>query len=259
MQHAEACTATFTMWTDSSGTENEGPIVAAVGVVSSIRHWGAFDRHFMKTVRKYGVSTLHMREFAHFKGEFASWKGDDLRRAAFLSELIRIAGSWIDRVFVRGIVVADYRQVNQRYRLTERFKGPYAITQAGCIGMAIDWGHRHSTRPRRDRFHAYVEEGDPGQDGLRKFLKAEWDLDPTFLPKTDQDTGEPFTPFCAADLIAYEHRKIYADALAAQKNPFALPWRRSLQGLRKHLTVDAAMYDCNALMRMCQRVNIPRR
>ena len=120
-------------WFDASGHQKEGPVLVAVGVMSTARRWNAFDRRFLKVLRQYGVSTLHMYDYKHSQGDFASWKGDEPRRAAFLADLIKVAAAWIDRVFVRGTVVDDYRSVNQRYRLTERFKGIYAITQAGSL------------------------------------------------------------------------------------------------------------------------------
>jgi hypothetical protein len=249
----------FSAWFDTSGEQTQGPIVVAVGVMSSAVRWNAFDRRFMKVLREYGVTSLHMRDYAHSNGEFASWKGDEPRRAAFLAELVKTTSPWIDRVFVRATIVDDYRKVNRRYRLTERMKGVYAITQAGSLGLAIDWGYRNSDRPKSDKFHAFVEQGDTGQDAFREFVKKEWDFEPTFLPKIDQTTGEPYTAFCAADLIAYEHRKLYAAALAAKTNPWLLTWRRSLQELRKNLTVDAALYDAAALTKMCVHLNLPRR
>src|SRR5665213_2033213 len=166
--------AVFSAWFDTSGEEKQGPIVVAVGVMSSAVRWNAFDRRFMKVLRKYGVSSLHMKEYAHSNGEFASWKADESRRAAFLAELVKAAGPWIDRVFVRATIVDDYRKVNQRYRLTERMRGVYAITQGGCLGQAIDWGYHSSNRPKKDKFHAFVEQGDTGQDAFREFVKKEW-------------------------------------------------------------------------------------
>jgi hypothetical protein len=58
-------------WFDTSGNEKEGPVLVAVGVLSTARRWRAFDRRFMEVLRRYHVSTLHMYDYKHSRNEFA--------------------------------------------------------------------------------------------------------------------------------------------------------------------------------------------
>jgi hypothetical protein len=73
---------------DESRTNPEDPFPVVAGFVSQTERWKQFEQQWNGILTKFGVLGFHMREFAHSRGEFRSWKGDANRRAAFMDALI---------------------------------------------------------------------------------------------------------------------------------------------------------------------------
>jgi hypothetical protein len=72
----------FTAYLDESGTHGDGEWVAVAGWLSTPERWAEFEREWLTALSDFGISRFHMVEFAHRKGEFASWSEDE-RRANF--------------------------------------------------------------------------------------------------------------------------------------------------------------------------------
>ena len=65
-------------------------LVVVAGFIATAEQWTAFEHDWRHILSMFGVSSLHMRHFAHSLGEYSSWKGDENRRKDFLSRLIGI-------------------------------------------------------------------------------------------------------------------------------------------------------------------------
>src|SRR3990170_4890459 len=94
---------------------------------------------------QYKVPSLHMSDYIHSKGAFASWKGDEQMRAAFLDALVRVIQRNVNKVFGIGIMLADWNAVNARYRLAETYgdsrpdAGAYALCAETCKSLVTNW------------------------------------------------------------------------------------------------------------------------
>ena len=62
--------------------------VSVCGVVSSLEKWTAFEKAWKNVLDHYKISWFHMREFAHFKGEFSGW--EDYKRREFINALVDV-------------------------------------------------------------------------------------------------------------------------------------------------------------------------
>lgn len=86
--------ATLKAYLDDSGdkTDRQHTAVALAGYIGTAPAWGVFEREWQGVLATFGAPYLHMKEFAHSLGAFASWKGDEERRRGLLRELCAVIG-----------------------------------------------------------------------------------------------------------------------------------------------------------------------
>src|SRR6266699_697635 len=70
--------ALFHSYGDTSGTQSsrDGKTLVTVGVVATDKKWERFDKRWTLAMREFGVTELHMKDFAHSVGQYKNWKGD---------------------------------------------------------------------------------------------------------------------------------------------------------------------------------------
>ena len=259
----------FTGYYDTGGCETHGSIVVTAGVVSSVAEWEAFDARWLRTLKKYDVSSFHMVQIAHWdeRSDIAGWplvggKRDEERRRNLLWELAAAAAHLVHRVFVRAVVLSDYKAADARYCLTEAVGGPYAMAQALCLLNSQTWLRERNTPPEHHAWGAFVERGDSGQDAFRRFCEKYLAYVPTFVDKKTQ-AGEEITPLSLADLVAYEHHHLYTRTAIAKaegrQGPPPGQWRGILKVLRNSLPVEAKIVEANYLEYVCRELNLPLR
>jgi hypothetical protein len=78
----------FKVYLDESGSPDDTTAVVVAGFLASLEQWIEFERNWKEAVASFGVTALHMRDFAHSNREFAAWKYDEQKRQRFLSRLI---------------------------------------------------------------------------------------------------------------------------------------------------------------------------
>jgi hypothetical protein len=232
---------------DTGGTQapDNGSILITFGVVATAAKWERFDQRWKAVLSQEGVSELHMKHFAHSKKEFAKWKGDETRRAAFLKRLTAEAKRGMNKAFGCAVVLPDYRKLDAQFMLTERLGGPYSIAQSICIAMVTEW--LIAKKRGQDKVAYFIEDGDTGQPAFRRFIKSQG-YEPIVLPRRNA-SGEPYTPFQVADFLAYEHRLLYEQFLKAGRPQKV---RGAFRQLRRMLAVDVGIFDEPALRAWCE-------
>ena len=76
----------YTVFFDESGDEH---IKVFAGFVSANEQWDRFEVEWRRVLGRFNAPPLHTRTFAHSIGEFAESKGDEPRRQAFLTAVVR--------------------------------------------------------------------------------------------------------------------------------------------------------------------------
>ena len=71
--------AEYTAYFDGSGSAADTPVVAVAGFIATSVQWVEFERNWKDACSAFGVSALHMKDYAHSRREFESWKGDNTR------------------------------------------------------------------------------------------------------------------------------------------------------------------------------------
>lgn len=186
----------FIAYFDGSGSPDDTVAVVVAGFVAPAEQWVEFERNWNDCLSDFGVSALHMRDFAHSRREFTSWKGDEHKRRRFLGRLISIIRVRVQHSFASAVRMDEYRKVDAKYCLSE-FSKPYALAAGTCIAKAQKWASRWIKAA--DSISIIFEDGDADKGDLMRIAKVDFGITPHFLPK------KKCMSFQAADLLAYEH------------------------------------------------------
>jgi hypothetical protein len=187
-----------TAYFDSSG-KKESPALVVAGFFAPTVEWMKFEKDWKYCLAWYGISSLHMKDYAHSTGEFSSWKGNEVLRKRFIRDLIRIIKDHVDNSFAVAVHMPDYREVDRQYRLRE-WAHPYAVAGILCMDLIKAWtqefGYDFSL------IDYVFENGDEGKGNLFNLASEHLLIDPIFKCK------DASVAFQAADFIAYEHYKV---------------------------------------------------
>lgn len=211
---------TLSAYLDASGSvvDPKCQLFTVAGYVATEKQWDAFEKQWQDALNDAGVSHLHMKHFAHSRGDFLDWKGDEERRARFLERLIGIIRSLQLRHFSVSLNMDHYRKMDTRYKLTESV-GAYSMIVATAMGKIEAWHRRYHGD---DSLLFFLEKGDAHQETLRT-LAARVGLEdgpqPIFVHKRSKENGSDkyCLPIQASDLLAYEHAKCLTDAFVKGK------------------------------------------
>lgn len=193
---------------DASGDATH-PALGVGGFLARPDQWAAFNREWRAVLDAEGVRGLHMKHFAHSRGEFAGWKGDEPRRAAFLGRLTGVINDHTLKSVSVCLFNDHYNDFNKVFLLKETLGGPYAFTSLFAMNLSMVWRDQHQPG---EAISFVFESGDHGQfellDTLGR-LKIADAFNVTFMPKHLKREGETVHhyPFQACDFLAYEHAK----------------------------------------------------
>lgn len=242
---------TFGAYFDTAGTENDQWVIATAGVVATTEKWSRFEKGWARVLQKHGVTQFHMKDFAHSRGEFTAWRGDNDRRTTFVSSLIQEIKRGVNKSFVMAVDLSRFREIDRRFEVTEAFGGPYALAQPGCLILA--WAWLFEKKDGMTKVASFVERGDTGIGTFRRVLKERRIPEPVFIPKVEANGGKIWLPLQAADLIAYEYRKSFEKAATLGQMPYLEDQRRSLQGIVLTLPVDARILTDESIVEFCDK------
>ena len=234
----------FNLFYDASSQETvePDPLVVA-GLVSTQEGWYEFERGWNRVLGTFGVSHLHMNKFAHSKGEFSDWKGNEEKRIQFLSSLIEVMERAVMYGLAIRIIPRDYNAVNKDYHLYGLgWDGAYSLATIICATEAEFWVW--DKYPKAALGHV-IENGDAGQGALNKLIDKMERSHITILSKYNKVTQRFVRPFEACDFLAYECR------LAAKRGPNSRP-RRSFLELTNRLPIKAYRFERSGLINWCQ-------
>jgi hypothetical protein len=212
--------AMFTAYFDASGAPDDPNVksLTVAGFLASADQWIIFDRRWRKVLKKYGVTALHMREFAHSKGEFEGWDKEPKKekRAFFIGELVTILQRLMRCSFACTLSLNDYRKNEGRYKI-RKVASPLAIAGLMAVGDLV--AVAKDMQQPLDKLLLMFEDGDIDKGNLEDWIKGVFALKTHFEDKT-------IKAFEACDLLAYEH-------LQASNKLLPAPGVYALEDLRK--------------------------
>lgn len=194
----EAYVAMFTVYFDVSGHPDNTDVLAVAGFIAHASQWALFEKRWKKVLKKFGVSSLHMKEFAHSLGEFKPWKNDAAKRAAFLSALIRVIQNTARHSFATALYLPDYRAIDS-VRNIRGIRSPLAIAGCTVLQNVRNWAIETGIDVNNILF--IFEDGDADKSNFFQAAGNDLGINPIFMKKSQS------AAFQAADLLAYEHLK----------------------------------------------------
>lgn len=254
--------AVFVAYFDAGGSTEDpnSRIISIAGWIATEARWRRLEKAWRTICDHEGVSGLHMKDFAHSRGEFQGWAGDETRRQRFLADLAAAIHRHTNRDFSCSLFLDGYRAVDEQYKFHEHVGHPYMIGGWACIQSVREWMAK--THP--DDLTLFVfEKGDAHQSELLGLLKRDGiDLghDPIFMKKRWKEGGKSYTSPAleCADYLAYEHVKNLTDIINGKRTKA----RGSLGLLAKYFNQPARrwrMLDGRFFDKVRQIRNVPRR
>jgi hypothetical protein len=249
-------------WNDDVGKPHEFTFMC--GYVGNFEQWQQFAVEWRKFLDGYGIEDFHMTDYCASSGEFRKWKPRKFEptRIAFMMDASRIVKQFVRYGFIAGLSQSAFDEANQSYALKETFGSPYGVAGRACAELA---------RSRRPKFYPdeteleYVyEDGAEGKGGLEhgmtKLIPAF--PYPIFKPGKSQkpsreypDGRKAVLQLQAADYLAYEIRKLFADQVKI--DPIRNV-RLSFKALTPIPTVKQ-LFTGKELQSMCKELGVERR
>jgi hypothetical protein len=169
-----------------------------VGLVASAERWERFRTDWSAALAEFGVSALHMREFAHRLGPFRGWSEE--QRRAFLSRLLAVVDELRPLIFGSVIALAAWRRLAEADQ--KRFVDPYfACAQEFAYLAAV-----HGYTVGQDRVRIVLSDTSEFRGRGRLLFEALTESR-TMPPAIDSYAYAPMAEelaLQAADLVAYE-------------------------------------------------------
>jgi hypothetical protein len=184
-------------------------IRVVAGYVSTPEHWQNFQEEWLKWLARpqYRVPYFHMKEFAHSLGAYKDgWKGQPRKRREFLVGLINITKSNTFHSFRASVRSDDFRRFIKIRHMERLFGNEFTLCARACCRDVRKWaGANFPTNPIEYVFEC----GDEGKGKLVEIMERDGFKTPIFRPKmpSPADLQGIFTPFQAADFLAWEVRK----------------------------------------------------
>jgi hypothetical protein len=244
----------FSSWCDTSGAQSDKNMLVTVGVVTDERKLDRFNKDWAEALRDENVEELHMTKFEYYEDEYATWRGDEARRIAFLERLTKIGKRGMLNVFITGVDLNAYRAADDVYAVTETLGGAYSVGQLNCYFRIVNWLGRKKKKGAPHHIVCLIEQGDNGQDAFINFMTTHA-FPVEALPKKSPN-GQRHRPFEYADLIAYEHRRLFDANIRG--TIWTERWRQSLIEIRRTIPTDIGIVAEEILEHWADEGHYPR-
>ncbi len=197
---------------DDSGADkrSDDRLLTIAGYVSTVELWEKFDEAWDTALGEFDY--LHMKEFGDPNGIYKSVKCDPKKEAAFMGGLVEIIAENTRMGVHTTVMLDDLRRFNREHN---RHLNPYALAIHGCISM-LQWKFPtveiEVYFDKFDRASSLVEEGlSYTESDVYQPLKP--NLLPVATPIRKDESFKSVRPIQAADLLAWEMRKLLFDRL----------------------------------------------
>jgi murein L,D-transpeptidase YcbB/YkuD len=256
--------AIMASYVDAAGSPSE-LAVASTAMISTPEKWLEFEREWNACLDSYKVNELHMKHFAHSRGEYKGWERDQPKRKRFLNNLMWIIETYIEYTATDAVYMKAYNAHDARFQLSEHVR-PYTMGCFSVAGRVFKWGESRGVS--RDDFVWLFERGDTDQSDLRKHWEKEYPdmmVDPIFLRKKDKYPDPKVCkrqrPFEAADFVAYENLKVHKLLDERGDEPvYDDELRKPIQRMQKWPGAsDWGYFGDENIARVCQNYSVPPR
>jgi hypothetical protein len=242
----------FTAYFDDSGSPDDTLAVVVAGFVASDEQWAEFERNWNDSLKQFGISLFHMKDFAHSVGEFSKFKGNKEDREWFLRQLLAHINVRVRHSCGHAVLMDDFRKVNSLLAFEVFGITPYSLCGRTCLASVSNWAKRWGIA--EDQIRYVFEDGSKGKGTLEQRILRDKGITPVFKKKRES------VPLQAADLFAYEMLAGNRDIFKKGVDSFdglRYPIRQLSVLLRQPL--DWGTYAQKDLEAFCENAGVPRR
>jgi len=248
-------------WREESKTHN---FTFVCGYVANFRQWEHFGAEWRQFLDGYLIEDFHMKDFSQSVGEYEKWKNEEFKpiRIAFMRDASKIVKQFARYGFIAGISQSAFDEANESYAVKERFGSLYGVAGRACADLARD--RREKFYPDETELEYVFEDRDGGKGDLALAMTELTPAfpHPIFKPGKSQkpslkhpDGRKAVLQLQAADYLAYEIRKLFADQVKVT------PVRGVRLSFKALTPIPHAkqLFTGKQLGSMCERLGIERR
>ena len=247
---------------DVSGSQGDrGGFIVAAGLLGTEVAWNEATRAWEKALSDAGMRYMHTKKYVQYHRPFSRWF-EEPEPESFVPSLAAAAGRGVAVAYTVAFSLDDFRAIDRQYRFAEAFgagdekSGAYAVATLLCTAQIHKWA--------RDNFPAqniqdFYEGGDAGQEAMLAFMRVN-----TFglragysvLPK-QLDDGTRVRPLEMADMVAYPHRRYYAEAGSADEVPYCMKDRelKVLRHVRGAMPINSMVTNKAGISALIERTS----
>jgi hypothetical protein len=224
----------YAAYFDDSGHPDDRDLVVVAGFIAKEEQWLILEREWKAIIGPLGIRVFHMVDFE------SSAKWSRPAKDAILDKLISLIRTRTGFHISNGVVMNDYREINEKYLLEEAIGTPYALT-GRTVAKDINSWKRHYLK-KHDRLLVFFEDGTKHKGDFMEAMKRDNLPCPAFVDKREAVSVQ------AADLFAWE----VCNGLTKNHE------RATLKTLLAHPGKDG-LYDGEALEMLVQGIHVPLR
>lgn len=192
---------------DESGSKDT-ILLTMAGYLSDEHRWKRFEREWARVLKEYGAKYLHMKEYAHCRGEFEGWP--EYKRKALMGQLIHIIKSNVQ--FRVGVVVPCkvYKSTVAAIDPKDTRLSPFWLCFQTCLGAISTYCRDEQITDDIALVFDENNESNKHALGFYTAFKRRNANGNQFVSLSFED-DKKLTPLQAADLFAYEFNKYHQD------------------------------------------------
>ena len=116
-------------------------VIGVGGAISSLEQWEQLEAKWKNILEHFGVSSLHMKQLAHFRGEYEGWTEE--KRREFLSKLMTIAEEYTHGYLIALMLKDVWDTLNESQKSTigaDPYDPCFIAYLVGSVEYAIQVG-----------------------------------------------------------------------------------------------------------------------
>jgi hypothetical protein len=221
----------YAAYFDDSGHPDDQEAVVVAGFIASEREWLLFEREWQEILDREGMESFHMTDFE----KSTVWPQH--KKDAILRRLVSTIKIRTIKSISQGVLMKDYKQINEIRALEETVGAPYALA-GRTVAKSLNVWKENFAQPE-DKLLVFFEDGTKHKGEFIDAMERDQLPCPAFVKKREA------TPLQAADWLAWE-------VFHAFKTKEIRPSLKRLVGSLPLNDLDHGFFGVNALERLCK-------
>jgi hypothetical protein len=241
---------------DETGHSDDPAVeyVGMAGFVAPAGVWEVFESAWDDLLCNAGLSEpFHLKDFAHSRGQFESWKGKEDIRRAFLGQAIKLIVETRATPIGAIVSLSAFRTLTERQQVN--FLDPYYIAFQTCTrGAAIEAIYEKPDE-RVAMVYSYHSEYGGRAEQLWHVMKKTYDHG-NRMGSYASATPADLNPLQAADIFAYELSREFENRVKRPNAEMRWPLQQII-GMYRIPSPQIILFDRKELLRRIKESHWP--